>query len=59
VTASEKLKIEAASLTAGTGRYGTAVLRLYVCNVDRAAVDVVDVYAYRPGTAGLRPLCSP
>jgi len=43
VTASERLKIEAASLTAGTVGSGTAVLWLYVCNVDRAAVDVVDV----------------
>ena len=42
MTASERLKIEAASLTAGTGGSGTAVLRLYVCNVDRATVDVVD-----------------
>jgi hypothetical protein len=39
---------------AGTGGSGTAVLRLYVCNVDRAAVDVVDVYAYRPGSIKLQ-----
>jgi len=59
MAASERLKIEAASLTAGTVGSGAAVLRLYVCNVDRVAVDVVDVYVYRPGTAGLRPLRSP
>ncbi len=43
MTASERLKIEATSLTAGTVGSGTAVLWLYVCNMDRAAVDVVDV----------------
>jgi hypothetical protein len=30
------------------------VLRLYVCNVDRATVDVVDIYAYRPGSIKLQ-----
>jgi len=30
------------------------VLRLYVCNVDRVAVDVVDIYAYRPGSIKLQ-----
>ena len=43
MTASERLKIEAASLTAGTVGSGTAVLWLYVYNVDKAAVDVADV----------------
>jgi hypothetical protein len=49
MTASERLKIEAASLRlaqADPARpcYGST------CNVDRATVDVVDVYAYRPGS---------
>jgi len=43
VTASERLKIEVASLTAGSVGSGTAALWLHVCNVDRAAVDVVGV----------------
>lgn len=43
MTASERLKIEAASLTVGTVGSGTAVLWLYVYNVDKAAVDVADV----------------
>jgi len=53
MTASERLKIEAASLRlaqADPARpcYGST------CNVDRAAVDVVDVYAYRPGSIKLQ-----
>jgi FlaG/FlaF family flagellin (archaellin) len=51
---SEKLKIEAASLTAGTGGSGTATL--YIRNLGGDTVKLVHAYVLRPGS--ISPVCS-
>jgi FlaG/FlaF family flagellin (archaellin) len=54
MAASEKLKIEAASLTAGQGGAGTATL--YVRNLGGDAVQVVQAYVFKPGSTNV--LCA-
>ncbi len=51
MAASEKLKIEAASLSAGTG-----AATLYIRNLGGDTVRLVHVYVLRPGT--ISPVCS-
>ena len=51
MAASEKLKIEAASLTAGTDGSGTATL--YIRNLGGDPVQVVDAYVFKPGSTNV------
>ena len=51
MAASEKLKIEAASLTAAGNGSGTATL--YIRNLGGDAVKVVDAYVFKPGSTNV------
>ena len=55
MAASEKLKIEAASLTATSGGAGTATL--YIRNLGGDTVTLVQAYVFRPGS--ISALCAP